>query len=87
MRTWAIGLAFDEFNGYASRVELYEASAEAEDSIEDVKAGRAKLLGVQDPNEETRERLRVIARTEALIASLGEAEALRRARARRLAGS
>lgn len=29
----------------------------------------------------------VIARTEALIASLGEAEALRRARARRLAGS
>ena len=53
---WAIGPAFDEFNNRASRVELYETSAEAVGSIEEVKAGRAKLLGVKDPMEERRER-------------------------------
>jgi hypothetical protein len=45
LRKWAIGPAFDEFNNRASRVELYETSAEAVDSIEEVKARRAKLLG------------------------------------------
>src|SRR5215470_13452530 len=53
---WAIGPAFDEFNNRASRVALYEISAEAVDSIEEVKAGRAKLLGVKDPMKELRER-------------------------------
>ena len=52
---WAIGPAFDEFNNRASRVELYETSAEAMDSIEEVKAGRAKLLGAQDPMQRLRE--------------------------------
>jgi hypothetical protein len=52
---WAIGPAFDEFNNKASRVELYETSAEAVDSIEEVKTGRAKLLGVRDPMKEARE--------------------------------
>jgi hypothetical protein len=54
---WAIGPAFAEFNNKASRVELYETSAEAVDGIEEVKAGRAKLLGVQDPMKEVRKRL------------------------------
>ena len=49
-------ILWDEFNNRASRVELYETSAEAVDSIEEVKAGRAKLLGVKDPMEERRER-------------------------------
>jgi hypothetical protein len=52
---WAIGPAFDEFNNSASRVELYETSAEVVDSVEEVKAGRAKLLGVRDPMKEHRE--------------------------------
>jgi hypothetical protein len=52
---WAIGLAFDEFNAKASRVELYETSAEAADIIEEIKAGRAKLLGVRDPKLKLRE--------------------------------
>jgi hypothetical protein len=52
---WAIGPAFDEFNNKASRVELYETSADAVDSIEVVKAGRAKLLGVCDPMQKLHE--------------------------------
>jgi hypothetical protein len=61
---WATGSAFAEFNNEASRVELYEISAEAVDSIEEVKAGRAKLLGVQDPVIEMSERLRKLKRHE-----------------------
>ena len=55
---WATGPAFQEFSNKASRVELYETSAEAVDSIEEVKAGRAELLDVQDPIKEVREQLR-----------------------------
>jgi hypothetical protein len=54
---WALGPAFAELNSKASRVELYETSAEAVDSIEEVEAGRANLLGVQDPMNEVRERM------------------------------
>jgi hypothetical protein len=54
---WAIGPAFAELNSKGSRIELYETSAEPVDSIEEVKAGRANLLGVQDPMNEVRERM------------------------------
>ena len=54
---WAVGPAFKEFDNRTSRVELYETSAYAADSIEEVKTGRATLLGVQDPSKEINARL------------------------------
>ncbi len=52
---WAVGPAFDEFDNKASRVELYETSAAVVDSIKEVRAGRARLLGVRDPMQRLRE--------------------------------